>query len=137
MEEQYDPYQRDSSYEAAAEILRNEREKAWARERQRIKVQEEADERFRKSGWYDLMILGRYLLNMILLLGSVAAIVVPIILGFIIRPAAMLSTMYFILIGAFGIWYIYKHRRKWFRLGTLNTNWKRLRSLLQRPPSRP
>ena len=132
-------YQTDRSYDKAEQIIRREQERAKAREKakvrqkargrekakaweqQRVRQQEEAYRRFRKSGWYDLLALSKLAWRLWLLTCSIAAIVIPVILGLIIEPAAFLSTVYFVIIGVFGLWHIYSKRNTWFRLGPLNT----------------
>lgn len=142
------PYKRNRSYAKAEEIIRQEREnertkararektrvreKARAHERQRVKDEEEADRRFRESWGYDLLLLSRYVLHGLILLGSIAAVVVPVILGCIIEPAVFVATIYFVVIGVFGIWYIYGERKTWFRLGSFNTNKDKLVFWLKR-----
>ncbi len=134
------PYQHDRSYDKAEQIIRRERErakdreraktrekatvreKAKAWERKRVRQEEEADRRFRESGWYDLLVLSKFAWHLLLLAGSIASIIIPVILGLLIEPAAFLATVYFVIIGVFGLWHIYSKRNTWFRLRPLNTN---------------
>lgn len=140
------PHQPDRSYDKAEQIIRREREEAKARERakawekakarekarvrekakawerKRVRQEEEADRRFRESGWYDVLVLSKFAWHLLLLTCSLAAIVIPVILGLLIEPAAFLATVYFVVIGVFGLWHIYSKRNTWFRLGPLNTN---------------
>lgn len=132
-EERIIPYKRDRSYAKADEIIRKERQKARERERKRRNEQEEADRRFRESGWYDLLLLTKYVLHVLVLAGSIAAIVVPILLAFIIEPAVFIATLYFVVIGAFGIWHVCKNRKTWFRLGQFNTNREKIVSWFRKP----
>lgn len=131
------PFKRDRSYARADEILRKERQKARERAQEREKAQEEADRRFRESGWYDLMLLSKYLLHFLALAGSIVAVVVPFVLAFVIEPMVLVATIYFVVIGAFGIWHIYTHRHTWFLLGGFNTNRQKIISWLKRPPTHP
>lgn len=131
------PYKRDRGYAKADEILKKEREKARARQRKRDREQEEAQRRFRESGWYDLLLFSKYFLRVVALLGSIAAVVVPVILGIVVEPVVFIATVYFVVIGTFGIWYIYKSRKTWFRLGTFSTNREKIISWFKRPPTHP
>jgi len=134
------PYKPDRSYDKAEQILRREREKARAREKerarakatvrakakaweqQRVRQQEEADKRFRESGWHDLLLLSKYALHVLILVASIAAIVVPVILGFLIEPAAFIATTYFVIIGAFGLCHIHSKRKSCFSVLPFNTS---------------
>jgi len=129
-----EPYKRDRDYERAGEILRKEREKARAREQARIRKEKEAWEQYRKSGWYDLLLFFRYLLHGILPLASAAAVVLPVILGIVVDPVAFPATSFLMIIGSYGIWHIYRHRKGWFALGSFNTNGKTILDYLRKPP---
>ncbi len=138
------PYQREQSYDKAEQIIRREREreknqekatvreKAKAWERKRVRQEEEADRRFRESGWYDLLVLSKLAWHLLLLTCSIAAIVIPVILGLLIEPAAFLATVYFVIIGVFGLWHIYSKRNTWFRLRPLNTNREKFMAYLKK-----
>lgn len=127
-------YKRDSDYERAKDILRKDREKVKSRERARIRKEQEARERYRKSGWYDLVLLGRYLLHAILPLLAIVATILPVILGILVEPVVFLATIFLSIMGIFGAWHIYKGRKTWFALGSFNTTRSDLLNFIRKPP---
>lgn len=127
-------YKRDRDYERAKDILHKEREKAQARERARLRKEKEARQRYRKSGWYDLELLGRYLLQAILPLIAISAAILPVILGLLVEPVMFPATIFLSIMGVFGTWHIYKRRKSWFALGRFNTTRSDLLNFIRKPP---
>ncbi len=115
-------YKRNESYSQTLVILRKEREKARERARKQAVQRKKVEEDFRKSEWYDLLLLFKYFLRGLLLLFSCIAIIAPFILAIVIEPAVFVATFYFIIIGSFLLWHIYSKRKTWFKLGKFNTS---------------
>lgn len=111
---------------AADEIIRRERQKVRERVAKKQQKRKEAEERFRKSELYDVLLLLRYIFHGFILLFSFTAVITPFVLAIIIEPVVLFATIYFVIIGAFLLWYIYERRKTWFRLGKFNTTWKKL-----------
>ncbi|MCF8225678.1 MAG: J domain-containing protein [Bacteroidales bacterium] len=131
------PYVRNQSYDRAEEIIRKERAKAREKAIRKDKEERAAEEKFRESSLYDLVLLSRYLLHGFVILFSIAAIILPFALAIIIEPAVLTATFYFWILGGFAIWHICSRRKTWFKLGKFNTTRAQLFSFFQRPASRP
>lgn len=127
------PYIRDEGYENAAEIIRQEREKARMRARNVDKERKEREEKFRKSELYDVLLLLQYIGHGLLIVISIGAIVVPVILGIIIEPVVFFASLFFVIIGGFLLWHIYEKRKTWFKLGKFNTTIADLIRKIQKP----
>ncbi|MFC2129713.1 J domain-containing protein, partial [Bacteroidota bacterium] len=117
----------------ASEIIKRERQKVWEYAQKQRRKKEEAEAQFKASWIYDVLILLKYAFHGLVLLFSLAAVVTPIILAIVIEPAVLAATVYFIIIGAFLLWYIYEKRKTWFRLGSLNTLKSKLLTELRMP----
>jgi len=128
------PYQRDEGYDRAAEVLKREREKARERARNVQEEQQEAAERFRKSEFYDLILLAKYVLKGIMIPLSVCFIIAPVLLGIFVEAGIFFATFYFVIIGGFLLWHIHSKRKTWFKLGKFNINWKIISDFFHRPP---
>lgn len=131
------PYERDPGYARAEEILRRERQKAHQRTERKRREQKEAEERFRKSPLYDMLLLLHYAGRALLILIAIAGVITPVILAIVIDPAALAGTFFFIIIGSFLLWHIYTKRETWFKLGKPNTTWKKLVSYMKKPVAKP
>lgn len=131
------PYTRDESYARAAEIIRQEKEKARERSKRAEKIQKEKEESFRKSELYDLILLSKYIGRGLVLIFGFTAILCPVLLGIFIEPAAFFATIYFLIIGIFILWYIYGRRKTWFKIGGFNTTFASIRNILIKPASKP
>jgi hypothetical protein len=130
-------YKRDKSYTQASDIVRKEREKARERARKKAAQHRKTEEDFRKSEWYDLLLLSKYFLNGLLLLFSFVAIIAPIVLAIVIEPVVFVATFYFVIIGSFLLWHIYGKRKAWFKLGKFNTSAESLFRLTKKPIRNP
>jgi len=131
------PYERDPGYARADDILRKERQKARQRAEEKRKAQKEAEDRFRKSPAYDLLLIFHYAGRALLIPVAIAAIIIPFILAIAIEPVVLAGTFYFIIIGSFLLWHIYTKRETWFKLGNITTSWANLKSYFGKPISRP
>ncbi len=121
------------SREEAADIIRRERQKAWQRAQQQRAREEESRKRFLESEWYDAWLLLRYVFHALVLLFSIAAVITPFILAVLVDPAAFLATIYFVIIGAFLMGYIYERRDVWFRLGRFNLTREQVKAWFRVP----
>ena len=118
---------------AADEIIRSERDKGRERLAKERRKKKEAEERFRKSELYDVLLLLRYILNGLILIFGFAALITPFVLAIVIEPAVLFATIYFVIIGAFLLWYIYGRRKTWFKLGKFNTTWQKMKTAFRMP----
>ncbi len=121
----------------ADEVIRKERQKAWERAENKRKKKQEAEANFRKSELYDILLILKYLFRGIILVFSFAAVITPIILAIVVEPIILIATMFFVIIGAFLLWYIYERRRSWFKLGKLNTTREKFMGLIRMPKENP
>lgn len=117
----------------ADEIIRRERHKIWERVQKKRQRQKEAEERFRKSELYDVLLLFRYIGQGLILIFAIAAVTAPFVLAIVIDPVALAATFFFVIIGTFLLWYIYERRRTWFKLGPFNTTWEKLKLAFRMP----
>ncbi|MEX0987271.1 MAG: J domain-containing protein [Bacteroidales bacterium] len=127
------PYGYAKKETGTEDLRRTVREKARAWERRRESRERQAEEEFRKSGLYDLLLLLNYLLHGVIVLFSLVAVILPVILALFVDPVIFVATFYFVILGIFLIWHIYKRRKTWFRLGTLNTSRNSFFSLFRKP----
>jgi len=118
---------------AADEIIRRERQKIWERIQKERQKKKEAEERFRKSELYDVLLLLRYIGQGIILIFAVAAVITPFVLAIVIEPVVLAATIYFVIVGAFLLWYINERRRTWFKLGKFNTTWEKFKIIIRMP----
>jgi hypothetical protein len=118
---------------AADDIIRKERQKVRERVEKKRQKKKEAEERFRKSELYDVLLLLRYISNALVLVFSFAAVITPFVLAIVIEPVVLAATFFFVIIGTFLLWYIYERRHTWFKLGKFNTSWGKLKMSFRMP----
>jgi len=129
---------RDSiSRKRATETIRKQQRKAWERAENERKKKQAADEKFRQSELFDLLLLLKYAGHALLLVFSVLATIVPFLLAIFIEPAVLYATFFFVIIGAFLFWHIWDRRKKWFRLGKFNTTPAKLAKFFRMPDEKP
>lgn len=119
------------------DVIRAERAKVQQRVRAKEAKLRREKERFEQSEWHDILLFFKYFFNGLAILLSILAVLVPILLAILIDPVILFATIYFLVIGSFMLIYIYKRRKRWFRLGKFNTRWKDIRGFFKMPASKP
>ena len=114
MEEEIDP----AVYE---EIIREAREKAWERAREKYEKIKAEKEFFENN---DVIVVFKYIGNYLALPLGFAMIGVPVYLAITESFVVFFATIFFWVVGFFLLSHIYTKRKTWFRPGRISTRWK-------------
>jgi hypothetical protein len=118
----------------ASEILRREREKMKQRARARREKKKQQDEYFQRPEWHDPVLILKYIANGLLLLFALSAVILPVILAVFGDPESLAGTSIIMIMGIVLLVFIYQKRKRWFRLGKLNTSWKEILNFFRLVP---
>jgi len=128
-----------SSYEEqlANEVMNKERDLMRQRARAQREKKRQQDEYFNRPEWHDPVLILRYAANGLLLLMAVSAVVLPVLLAILGDPESLAGTSVFIFMGLVLLVFIYQKRKRWFRLGRLNTSWRQVVDYFRLIPGSP
>jgi len=126
----------DYSWDEVMEEIRRDRERRVKQAKARQAKKKKEEDFFNKEEWHDLLLLIKYLLHGLALLIGLASIIFPFVIAVIAGPASFVGTVYFLLIGAFILYYIYSRRKTWFRLGRFRLKMKDIKDFFRMPEPR-
>ena len=121
----------------ADEVYKRERERMKQRARAQREKKRQQDEYFNRPEWHDPILLLKYAANGTLLLLALSAAVLPLLLAISGDPGSLAGTSIFMIMGIVLLVYIYQKRKRWFRLGRLNTSWREVVSFFRLIPGLP
>ncbi|MFZ5939483.1 MAG: J domain-containing protein [Bacteroidota bacterium] len=124
------------SWDEVMDEIRRDRERMARQARARQAKKKKEDEFFSRGEWHDIILVARYLIHIFAILFGLAAVLFPLILAFF-EPSSLVGTAYFIIIGGFLLFYIWKRRKTWLRLGRLNLKWTEVRTFFKKPEAHP
>lgn len=127
---------RDTTYDdrLASEVYRREHERMRRRANARREQKRKEEEFFERPEWHDPILLVKYTIHALAFLIAVAALVGPILLIIFGDPESLVTTLFVMLAGVVLCFFVYRHRKRWFRLGKFKTTWKEAVSFMRMGP---
>ncbi|MFN8207412.1 MAG: DnaJ domain-containing protein [Bacteroidales bacterium] len=123
-----------SDFASWEEIIREARERARKQAEMRFEKMQRENEAFRQSGLYDLALILRYVINGLVILITAGLLALPVYVAIAYDPWAMLYLIFAWIMGGFLAFYIYSHRKTWFRLGKFYFDLETLKELFRAKP---
>jgi hypothetical protein len=127
---------RDTTYDdrLAREVYRREHERMRRRAEARREQKRKEEEFFEQPEWHDPILLAKYTIHTLALLIAAAALVGSILLAIFGNPESLVTTFFVMLAGVVLCIFVYRHRKRWFRLGKFKTTWKEAASFMRMAP---